>query len=122
MKTKMRKAYALRCGIFEDKLIGNCSNHGISARFPEILLLCDEGNVEVDLDNPPANLCKVVRQELPWGTNVYVEPVAKRDPGCVGWMFGGTLIYSSDLRFDKMSDGFPLRLHDRQEGQDQGGY
>lgn len=112
----MTKVRALSVGIFESKKIGNCSNHGISERFNEILLICEDGNVEVDLDNPPENLCRLVRRNL-WGEeHDYVEPYA--EPYGVGWMSGGSIVYSCDARFGRMSN-HPLCLHDRTETQEQ---
>lgn len=93
----------------------DCSNHGISSRFNEILLLCDEGNVEVTGDEP--NLCKLVKRNL-FGNETYyhVEPVA-RPNGC-GWMSGGCVVYTCDSRFRSMGNGYPLSLHDRCESQE----
>lgn len=106
-------ARAIRCDIYKAKH-GDYSNHGISERFSEVLILHPEGNYEVDLTNPPKNLCKVVTWEL-WGKeHKHVEPV-ERPTGC-GWMSGGTLIDSSDARFGEISS-YPLSLHDRQETQ-----
>ena len=109
------KARDLNCGralsvsIFEDKSIGNCSNNGISARFREVLILNAEGNVKVDMDNPPENLCVYVERELFGERHDYIRPYA--DAVGAGWMFGGSLVYSCDSRFGYM----PMKLHDRQE-------
>lgn len=104
------KAKAIRAHIFEDKRIGNCSNHGISERYDCVLLLCDDGDVEVDLENPPENLCEIVRRRL-WGEeHDYIRPWAAAKG--VGWMFGGSIIYSSDARF---GSNHPLMFHDRDE-------
>lgn len=105
---------ALRVGIFENKWIGNCSNHGISETYDHILLVCPDGNVKIDEENPPANLCHIVERKLFGDGKIYrhVEPVAK--PEHLGWMYGGCLVYSSDARFGNE----PMRLHDRQETQE----
>lgn len=108
---------AIPVAIFENKRIGNCSNHGISSRYSEILLLHERGFIEVDEDNPPENLCEVVEQKTSFGLNRFVRPVKRTASGCVGYMFGGSLVYSSDARFGELSDA-PLRLHDRQETQE----
>lgn len=110
----MKKAISV--AIFENKRIGNCSNHGISSRYSEILLLHERGFIEVDEDNPPENLCEVVEQNIGFKINRFVRPVKRTDKGCVGYMFGGSLVYCSDARFSELSDA-PLRLHDRQESQ-----
>lgn len=106
---------ALPIGIYESKRIGNCSNHGISERFNEILLLCEDGFIEVDMENPPENLCKVVERHLFGETYKHIEPVARPD-GC-GWMMGGCYVGCSDSRFTEISQ-YPLPLHDRQESQE----
>lgn len=110
------KARALTVSIFEDKRLGNCSNHGISELYNEILLLCEDGPHEVDLDNPPKNLCRLVPRIL-WGEkHYYIEPCAK--PEGVGYMYGGAVVYSSDSRFARLCGNTPLCLHDRQESQE----
>lgn len=105
---------ALNVSIFESKGFGNCSNHGISERYNEILLICEDGNVEIDEDNLPENLCKIVTRTLFGKEHKHIEPVAR--PDGVGWMSGGCICYTSDARFD--SD-YPLSLHDRTESQKQ---
>lgn len=57
------KRRALSVGIFKNSL-GDFSNHGISSQFSEIILLCDDVNYEIDMENPPENLCKVVTRIL----------------------------------------------------------
>lgn len=59
MENKIIKCISL--DIYEDKQIGNCSNDGISNRFNDVLIPCEDGYITVDLDNPPENLCKVVK-------------------------------------------------------------
>lgn len=108
----MKELKALRIDILESKSIGNCSNNGISARFNDILLLCDEGYIDVKGDEP--NLCKVVKRNILGNEYMHVEPVA--NPNGIGWMAGGTFVYSSDSRFNKISN-YPLALHDRCESQ-----
>ena len=104
------KARALPVSIFEDKRIGNCSNHGISERFREALLLCDEGFIDVDLDNPPGNLVVYVKRTL-WGEeHDFVRPYA--EPKGAGWMNGGSIIWTCDSRFP---GNHPVCFHDRDE-------
>lgn len=107
----MMKVRALSIGIYESKEIGNCSNHGISERYRNILLECEDGNYEVDLDNPPENFC-VIDEILGYK---FVRPYAK--PTEIGWMAGGSLVYTSDSRFRRNISEYPLALHDRQESQ-----
>lgn len=88
----------------------DCSNGGISSRYDEILLICDDGFIEVDENNPPENLCKVVKRHLFWRDYYHVEPVAKAEGA--GWMYGGCIVCTSDSRF---RFDYPLKLHDRTE-------
>lgn len=104
---------ALPLGIYKSNL-GDCSNGGISSRFREILLICDEGHIEIDENNPPENLCKLVVKDYGFTVYKHIEPVAKANG--VGWMAGGTLVYTCDSRFRRMSE-YPLVLHDRTESQ-----
>lgn len=108
------KVNALRVGIFENKSIGNCSNNGISSRYDSILLVCADGNIELDADNLPENVCTVCYDDVCGKEYAYIEPVSDPNQGYRGWMFGGCLCYSSDSRFTEISQ-YPLKLHDRQE-------
>ena len=93
---------------------GDSSNNGISSRFNYILIPHERGFVEVDEENPPENLCKVVTRDLGFTVYTHIEPVVK--PTGVGWMYGGTIVSSSDSRFKEATGiDYPLCLHDRQE-------
>lgn len=107
---------ALPISIYTDKRIGDCSNNGISSRFKEVLLICETGFIEVDENNPPENLVKLVTRKLFGKEYKHIEPVAR--PTGVGWMSGGSIVYSCDSRFREMSE-YPLMLHDRQESQEE---
>lgn len=96
----------------------DCTNGGISSRYNELLLVCDEGYVDIDENNPPENLVKVVTRNFGFGTYRHIEPVAKVDEGNVGWMSGGNIAYSCDSRFRRLSGEYPLSIHDRQETQE----
>ena len=106
------KVKAISVGIFESKSIGNCSNHGISERLKDILLICDRGN-SYEVDEDDERLCRVDSVSYGGKTHYFVRPVA--EPKGVGWMFGGSLVYSSDARFPFE---YPLALHDRCESQE----
>ena len=96
---------ALRLSIYKDNS-GDCSNHGISSKFRDILLVCDEGYIDVNGDEE--NLCRI---DTIMG-HKFVRPIA--EPKGAGWMSGGTMVYTCDSRFRRMSE-YPLCLHDRQE-------
>ena len=100
---------ALRLSIYKDNS-GDCSNHGISSKFRDILLVCDEGYIDVNGDEE--NLCRI---DTIMG-HKFVRPMA--EPKGAGWMSGGTMVYTCDSRFRRMSE-YPLCLHDRQETWDQ---
>lgn len=103
---------ALSVEIMKGKF-GDCSNGGISSRYSEILLICEDGYIEIDENNPPENLCKIVKRNLFGEVYKHIEPVAR--PTGAGWMYGGCVCCTSDSRFDSR---YPLKLHDRQESQE----
>lgn len=102
---------ALSINIYKHKN-RDCSNNGLSSRYNELLLICEEGNIDIDENNPPENLVKLVSRHLFGRDYLHIEPVAK--PGGAGWMSGGCVVYSCDSRFRRMSE-YPLSLHDRDE-------
>ena len=103
------------CGIFESKSIGNCSMDGISARCKSVTLIGDgiAGVFEPDADAPAV---KLVYRNIFGKEYVHAEPVEDVRSGNVGWMAGGSFIYTSDGRFPSQ---YPIALHDRQETQAQ---
>lgn len=108
---------ALPISVYKNPTYKGCSNGGITERFDRLLLVCDEGFIDVDETNPPENLVKIVTRHFGFGEYKHIEPVASTAPGCVGWMSGGALAYTSDSRFSKLSQ-YPLSVHDRQESQE----
>lgn len=107
---------ALPINVFRDGL-GDCTNNGISSRYNRLLLICEDGFIDIDETNPPENLVKIVTRHLFGSEYKHIEPVASTAPGCVGWMSGGNIGYTCDYRFSRMSQ-YPLSIHDRQEGQE----
>ena len=105
---------ALRINVYKWNL-GDCSNNGITSRYDNLLLVCDDGYITIDESNPPENLVKVVTRRFGDKEYKHIEPVAETAPGHVGWMFGGATAFSCDSRFHELSD-YPLCVHDRQEG------
>jgi len=93
----------------------DCTNDGVSARYDKLLLACDDGYVEVDEQNPPENLVRMVKRYL-FGQDVYhIRPW--KEPEGIGWMFGGNFAHTSDSRFSRMCGGQygAIAIHDRQE-------
>lgn len=110
---------ALRINVYRhntDPFYGDCTNGGITSKFDDLLLIHDEGFVDIDLNNVPDNAVVLVERYICGRVYKHLEPLKGTDRGCVGWMFGGNLAYTSDSRFP--SD-YPLCVHDRQETQDQ---
>lgn len=95
----------------------DCTNGGISSKYNELLVMCPDGHVKVDLENPPENLVIVVKRFLFGKTIYYIEPykIAKH----IGWMSGGNFAFSCDSRFSRLIDGnhYAISIHDRQETQ-----
>ena len=111
------KERALTCEIFKSHF-GDCSNGGISSKYNEVYLLCPQGNVEIDLDNPPENLVKLERREL-WGEkHYYIRPYKDCPSNKVGYMMGGTFIYTCDSRFSEYCEIHnAIQFNDRTETQ-----
>lgn len=93
------------------------SNDGITSKYDQLLLICEEGYIEVDEANPPENLVKIVTRRFGDREYKHIEPYAPLNFNCIGWMAGGCIGYSCDSRFSEMSE-YPLSIHDRQETQE----
>lgn len=106
---------ALPIEVFSNKTFRGCSNGGISERFDTLLLICEDGFIDVDESNPPENLVKVVTRSLYDGEYKHIEPYKKATE--IGYMAGGSYASSPDSRFSKISK-YPLSIHDRQESQE----
>ena len=108
---------ALPIEVYRNTSFGDCTNDGITSRYDSLLLVCDEGFIKIDEDNLPENLVVLKTRRFGFGEHKHIEPYAKTDKGCVGWMAGGNIAYSCDSRFREMSQ-YPLNVHDRQETQE----
>ena len=98
---------AIRCNIMKHNG-EDSSNHGISSRYNDVLVIVPDGYIDVTGDEE--NLVKLDSITFGGRTSYYLEPV--KEPEHLGWMYGGTVVYTSDSRFPA---DYPLRLHDRQE-------
>lgn len=105
---------ALPISVYRTDRLGDCTNGGISSRYDTLLLACDDGYIDVDENNPPENLVKLVVRYFGGQEYKHLEPVNRPDNGCVGWMYGGNIASTSDSRFPSQ---YPLKVHDRQESQ-----
>lgn len=108
------KVRAINAEIYKPKW-GDCSNNGLSSRFDDVYIVCDDGNYTFDTDNPPENLCVMVKRELFDENADYIRPYKDSPKGTVGYMYGGCIVYTSDSRFRNR----PLKLHDRTETQEE---
>jgi hypothetical protein len=97
----------------------DCTNRGISSRYDELLLVCDDGFIDIDESKPlPKNLVKIKNTGWADRPHLALVPCFEPDKGNVGWMMGGNFAYSSDSRFNAISQ-YPLGIHDRQETESQ---
>jgi len=110
----MNKVRALSCEIFTNKSYGNCSNNGISNRYKEVYVLCDDGNVVIDLDNPPENLVVFEARDYGFTISLRFKPYSSLTDG-KWYMFGGDFVWCCDSRFREVYGHYPIPLHDRVE-------
>ena len=61
-------------------------------------------------DQAPA--VKIVHRVINGKDYYHAEPVNGKDDKKIGWMMGGTFIWTSDSRFPHQ---YPIALHDRQD-------
>lgn len=102
---------ALRIYVYKWNL-GDCTNNGISSKYNELLLVCNNGDIDIEENNLPENLVKIVTRELFGKVYKHIEPYKKSTK--LGWMSGGNIGYSCDSRFRIISE-YPLMIHDREE-------
>ena len=107
----------LICEIYESKDIGNCSNGGISSTNKEVLVVMKEGEGQVFEEDEKRPTVKIVRRIIDGEEYVHAEPI--NAPEGIGWMMGGSFIYSCDSRFRNYVNEYPIALHDRQETSEQ---
>lgn len=105
----------------------DCTNHGISSKYDELLVACPDGHRVVDSDNLPENFAMVEARHL-FGKVCYtIYPAGVDEKGNIvprdgkWWMMGGNYAGTSDSRFSNMLDGFygAVAIHDRYETQEE---
>ena len=101
---------AIIVGVY--KFYTDCTNGGVSSKNDYLFMECADGYLDVDEENPPENLVRLCVNTHFDKKYYYLEPVAPKKEGCVGWMMGGNFAYSSDSRFPF---NHPIAIHDRQE-------
>jgi hypothetical protein len=107
---------ALPLYVYSNKGFKGCSNNGISEKYDRLLLVCEEGFIDIDENDLPENLVKVVTRNLFGNEYKHIEPY--KNATQIGYMAGGSYASSSDSRFRAISQ-YPLSIHDRQETQEQ---
>lgn len=105
---------ALPISVYRTDRLGDCTNGGITSRYDTLLLIHNEGFVDIDTENPPENAVVLISRFICGRVYKHIEPLAK--PKHLGWMHGGNIAYTSDSRFP---NDYPLCVHDRQETQEQ---
>ncbi len=96
--------------------LGDCTNKGISSRYKELLLVCPQGHVTIDDENPPESAVQLVTRALFGDKIFHIEPLKSPAKGHVGWIMGGNFAYSCDSRFGRMIPFYgAVPIHDRQE-------
>ena len=108
---------AIRLDVLRSSKYDDCSNNGVSARYNSLLIVSEEGWIDIDENNLPENLVKLVVRNIGGREYRHLEPVKPVDSDKVGYMSGGNFAYSCDSRFRRFSD-YPLSIHDRQETQE----
>ena len=118
MKTLLIGVYKHQSSVFPDN---DCSNGGVSGKYDNLMLKCDDGPFETDENDP-----QLVELKLHMGHPIIV-PCNNTDPTkTIGPMMGGAFGYSSDSRFSKLvsklyGDSFygGVPIHDRYETPEQ---
>ena len=103
--------------------LGDCTNHGISSRFKELLVFCPSGHMSFNSDTEtPLNFCAIFRKETFSGPDyLYIAPAMVDENGRFvrrpdWWMNGGNIASTSDSRLREMTGhNYPLHIHDRRE-------
>ena len=117
------KINAIPVYVYRNARHGDCTNHGISAKYDELLVYCPEGHVKVDTDNLPENFAMLQLRHV-FGTTVIptVYPADWKDGkpvvrGGKWYMMGGNYCATSDSRFNDMLNGMygAVAIHDRYE-------
>lgn len=108
---------AISVYVYRSPALGDCTNCGISSRYDRIYVEHPHGWVDLDDENLPENVFKVVKRDLFGRTIYHLEPLMPVNEGCVGWMAGGNFANTSDSRFGELIGKMygAVSIHDRQE-------
>lgn len=115
---------ALPINVYRSSRIGDCTNGGISSKYNELLIACDDGFIDIDPENVPENFAMVELRRMYSGTPIpTIYPADITPEGKVvpregkWWMMGGNYGATSDSRFSRMIGGMygAVAIHDRYE-------
>ena len=103
----------LPVNLFEHVAYGDTSLGGISTKAKRFILT-GEGIPPLFEPSKEHPEIKLVKRNISGKDFLHAEPVEK--PTRVGWMSGGTFVWTPDGRFP---NDYPISLHDRQETPEQ---
>lgn len=108
---------AIGVPVFKNKAYASCPNGGITERFDTLLLVCDDGYIDIDENNPPENLVIYVERCIGRRRCDYIRPFADPPLNRTSYMSGGAYAASCDSRFSEMTGGMygAVPVHDRTE-------
>ena len=118
------KIRALPIDVYRSSRIGDCTNHGVSSKFNELLVACPDGHIVLDSDNLPENFVMVENRRLFGGREIVptIYPAEVNDKGEIvkrggkWYMMGGNYGATSDSRFWRIVEGNgAVAIHDRVE-------
>lgn len=93
--------------------IFNYTNGGVTSKFDEFVLVGPEiAEIFPVTDTRPA--LKIVRRNIGGRVYIHAEPLTPIPDNCVGYMFGGNFVTSSDSRISEINP-YPIPVHDRFE-------
>ena len=108
---------AIGVSVYKNAAYAGCSNGGITERFDTLLLVCEDGYIDIDENDPPENLVVYVERCIGGRRCGYIEPFADPPAGRTPYMSGGAYAASCDSRFSDMIGGMygAVPVHDRTE-------
>lgn len=108
---------AIYINVYKNQRFDCCPNGGITERFDDLLIECEDGYVEIDEDRIPENFVVYVDRVIGGKKCGYLRPYADPEPGRTDYMFGGAYGATSDSRFSDMIGGMygAVPIHDRTE-------
>ena len=92
---------------------GDSTNGGVSSRFNEFVIV-DPAVDEIFEATAKCPALKLVRRTIGGKLYIHAEPLAPVPSNCVGYMFGGNFVTSSDSRIRSIN-AYPIPVHDRIE-------